>query len=136
MLMSPQCQAVRSALGLFIACVLLLLGLRYLGSSDFPAAAVTLPPASGEAGLLHKRASMDQVMRALGWSMVSGLATGVGGMVVFCLDPPDHGRSSSVSNRMMAALLGLAVGVMLVRFNSPQMQTSVAAYELSLFCCW
>ena len=65
---------------------------------------------------VHKQATWEQVSRALGWSMVSGLATGVGGAVVFCLEPPDHGSSSEggVSNRTMAALLGLAVGVMLV----------------------
>jgi zinc transporter ZupT len=63
-------------------------------------------------------ASEAQVVRALGWSMLSGLATGVGGAVVFCLEPPQPGKQGgtapAVSNRAMGALLGAAVGVMMV----------------------
>ncbi len=58
-------------------------------------------------------ATAGQVERALGWSLVSGLATGVGGSVVFCLEPPSR-RGAAVPERVLAFLLGLAVGVMMV----------------------
>lgn len=58
-------------------------------------------------------ATAGQVERALGWSLVSGLATGVGGSVVFCLEPPSR-HGAAVPERVLAFLLGLAVGVMMV----------------------
>jgi zinc transporter ZupT len=61
----------------------------------------------------HHGATTGQVERALGWSLVSGLATGVGGSVVFCLEPPSR-HGAAVSAKILAFLLGLAVGVMIV----------------------
>jgi hypothetical protein len=58
-------------------------------------------------------ATAGQVERALAWSLVSGLATGVGGSVVFCLEPPSR-HGAAVPERVLAFLLGLAVGVMMV----------------------
>ena len=81
------------------ACLLLLLTLHPLPLPTLP----TLPPL----------ASSHQLLRALGWSLLSGLATGVGGAVVFCLDDT-HDDEAAVSARVLAFLLGLAVGVMVV----------------------
>ena len=61
----------------------------------------------------HDGATAGQVERALGWSLVSGLATGVGGAVVFFLEPPSR-HGAAVPERVLAFLLGLAVGVMMV----------------------
>ena len=81
------------------------------------------------------QASEAQVLRALGWSMVSGLATGVGGAVVFCLESPQsrgtHGDTApAVSNRAMGALLGAAVGVMMV-LSADMIIPRVLRYGLS-----
>ena len=61
----------------------------------------------------HDGATAGEVERALGWSLVSGLATGVGGAVVFFLEPPSR-HGAAVPERVLAFLLGLAVGVMMV----------------------
>ena len=61
----------------------------------------------------HGAATTGQVERALGWSLLSGLATGVGGSVVFCLEPPSR-HGAAVPEKVLAFLLGLAVGVMMV----------------------
>lgn len=68
-------------------------------------------PRSARAG--HDNVTGGQVERALGWSLVSGLATGVGGSVVFCLKPPSR-HGAAVPEGVLAFLLGLAVGVMIV----------------------
>ena len=88
----------------YTCCLLLAIGIL-TGSFHVPA---SLSPT-------HHGATIDQVEHALGWSLLSGLATGVGGAVVFCLEPPTrHGHGAGVSAQLLAFMMGLAVGVMVV----------------------
>ena len=87
-----------------------------------------LPPSDGVAtgaGGEHQAATWHQLGAALGWSMISGLATGVGGAVVFFLED-----DAGVSSWLNAFLLGLAVGVMMLLSIADMIVPNVLKYGL------